>query len=365
MSILITILILGFIVTIHEWGHFIAAKKSGVYVEEFAVGMGPLIYGKEKDGTLYALRAFPLGGYCKMKDEDGENSNDPDSFNNAKLINKFIIVLAGATMNFILAIVLFFIINLYSTSQTTIINSVIDDYPAQVAGMQAGDEIIYIDGKKIINFNDMSFTFSRLTPYNNKSFDIGVKRDGEILTFSITPKFDETGRAIMGIYSGAKAGILTDNTSNSGEYILEKNNILETLSNSVADMRFSVKVTIMSFIELFTGKMNSDDLMGPIGLTPVVEEQYQSAMAVGIGSMILTMLNLMALLSANIGVFNLMPIPALDGGRIVFMVIELIMGKPIPPEKEGQIHFAGFVLLMGFGIYVAYGDIKSLISNIF
>lgn len=356
LSVLITFLILGFIIVIHEWGHFIVAKKSGVFVEEFAVGMGPMLWGKEKDGTLYSIRLFPLGGYCKMKDEDGDGANDPDSFNNATMFKKFLIVFAGAFMNFVLAISIFFIINLFAITETTTISNTIEGYPAFEAGITAGDVIYSVDGSRTRSFQDVSYI---VTGFTGDNLEVVVNRDGQKLLFNLTPMFNEaSGRTLIGIYPEFKSGLLSESQEG-----LEKNTLFETIRDSFWDMVFSIRVTLLSLVELVTGKLGMEQLTGPIGLAPVVNEQYENAMAVSFWSMLLTMLNIMGLLSANIGVFNLLPIPALDGGRIVFMLVEVITKKPISPEKEGKVHFIGFMLLMAFGIFVAFKDVMNIFAG--
>ena len=354
MSIVITILIFGFIILIHEWGHFIVARKSGVFVEEFAIGMGPKLWGKEKDGTLYTVRIFPLGGYCKMKDEDVE-SKDPDSFTNATMPKKFAIVFAGAFMNFILALVIFIGIAFFSGSATTTINEVTDGSPAQQVGIQKGDTIYKLNNNKITSFEDLTFKLARL-PKNTETINLIVNRDNKKLSFDIKPKYDEVNkRYLIGIKPVLKNGLLSKDIEG-----VERNTFFNTIKDGFNNMIFTIKVTVIGVVDLFTGKVAFKDLTGPIGITPVIDSQYATAIKVGIGTTILTMLNIMALLSANIGVFNLLPIPALDGGRILFLAIEAIRGKPIPPEKEGIVHFVGFAFLMVFGIFIAFKDIINL-----
>lgn len=358
MGLIITILIFGFIILIHEWGHFIVARKSGVFVEEFAIGMGTKLWSTEKNGTIYSIRLFPLGGYCKMKDEDTAGS-DPDSFSNATMPKKFAIIFAGAFMNFVLALVIFIGITFFSAVATTTVREVTENSPAQEAGIQAGDIIYKVNGKRVRSFEDLSFKISGINSTNKSSekIDIIVKRNGELLSFSLTPKYDESlQRNLIGISPVLKNGLFSKDVEG-----VEKNTFFGTIRDGYFNMIFTIKVTIIGVIELITGGIGLEQMMGPIGITPVIDSQYESAMKVSVGATILTMLNIMALLSANIGVFNLLPIPALDGGRIVFLVIEAIRGKPIPPEKEGMVHFVGFVLLMGFGIFIAFKDVISLI----
>ncbi len=355
MGLIITILIFGFIILIHEWGHYIVARKSGVFVEEFAIGMGTKLWSKEKNGTLYSIRLFPLGGYCKMKDEDSQ-SNDPDSFSNATMPKKFAIIFAGAFMNFVLALAIFIGIAFFSGSATTIIDSVSEGSPAMEAGIQPGDEIYKVNGKRVRSFEDLSFKISGINGSEAKPIEITVKRNDEKLTFDLTPKYDETmKRSIIGISPVLKNGLFAKDVDG-----IEKNTFFGTIRDGYFNMIFTIKITIVGVIELITGGIGIDQMMGPIGITPVIDSQYESAMEISIGATVLTMLNIMALLSANIGVFNLLPIPALDGGRIVFLAIEAIRGKPIPPEKEGMVHFVGFVLLMGFGIFIAFKDVINL-----
>lgn len=355
MSLIITILIFGFIILIHEWGHFIVARKSGVFVEEFAVGMGKKLWSKEKNGTLYSVRLFPLGGYCKMKDEDA-SSTDPDSFSNATMPKKFAIIFAGAFMNFVLALAIFIGIAFFSGTATTTVATVAENSPAMEAGIQQGDIIYTVDGKKIRSFEDLTFKFARLTEQTNRDFEITVKRDGQKLNFTLKPQYDKSSnRFLIGISPVLKNGLFAKDVEG-----VPKNTLLGTIRDGYFNMIFTIKVTIIGVIEIITGQIGLDQMMGPIGLTPVIDSQYESAMKVSVGATILTMLNIMALLSANIGVFNLLPIPALDGGRLVFLTIEAIRGKPIPPEKEGMVHFVGFVLLMGFGVFIAFKDVINL-----
>lgn len=356
MSLIITILIFGFIILIHEWGHFIVARKSGVFVEEFAIGMGKKLWSITKNGTMYSIRLFPLGGYCKMKDED-TTSNDKDSFSNASMPKKFAIIFAGAFMNFVLALVIFIGVSFFTLDTTTTIKNVTDNYPAKLAGIMKGDKIVAVDDDKIRIFEDLSFKFMRAKPDDKKGFDITVNRNGELITFKgVVPKLNESvGRELIGIEPNFKAGIF------SKEKDIPKSSIFDSVKNGYWQMIFNIKATIIGFTDLITGKVDLNQLMGPIGLAPVIDNQYDVAMEQGVFVTILTMLNMMALLSANIGVLNLLPIPALDGGRIVFLTIEAIRGKPISPEKEGIVHMIGFVILMGLGILVAFKDIFNII----
>lgn len=357
MSLIITFLIFGFIILIHEWGHFIVARKSGVFVEEFAIGMGTKLWSKEKDGTLYSIRLFPLGGYCKMKDED-TFSNDPDSFSNATISKKFAIIFAGAFMNFILALVIFIGIGFFTGSTTTIVKEVVEDSPAQQVGIKPGDIIYEVDNKKVRSFEDLSLKISGINGKSKslKNINITVKRKNEKLTFTLKPKYDEAlQRNLIGIVPVIKNGMLAKNIEG-----IQKNTLFDTIRDGYFNMLFTIKVTVIGVLELLSGGISINEMMGPIGITPVIDSQYENAMKVSVGTTILTMLNIMALLSANIGVFNLLPVPALDGGRIVFLLIEAIRGKPISPEKEGMVHFVGFVLLMGFGIFIAFKDLINI-----
>lgn len=353
MSLIITILIFGFIILIHEWGHYIVARKCGVFVEEFAIGMGTKLWSKEKDGTLYSIRLFPLGGYCKMKDEDSQ-SDDADSFSNATIGKKFAIIFAGAFMNFVLALAIFIGIAFFSGTATTTIKQVTEGFPAQEAGIQAGDVVYKINGKRVRSFEDLSFKISRIKEGEN--INITVLRDGEKMTYKLSPTYDDSSkRALIGITPTLENGLFAKDIEG-----IPKNTFFGTIRDGFWNMIFTIKVTIIGLVDLVTGHMSIKDMTGPIGITPVIDAQYDTAMQVSVGATILTMLNIMALLSANIGVFNLLPIPALDGGRILFLFLELLRGKPISPEKEGMVHFVGFVLLMGLGVLVAFKDIINL-----
>lgn len=350
MIILIVFLIFGVIIMIHEYGHFIAAKKCGVFVEEFAIGMGPKLWGKEKNKTLYSIRLFPIGGYCKMKDEDTK-STDKDSFGNATKLKKFIILFAGAFMNFLLAIVIFVSIAFFSSNATTTIKSVDESLPAYSAGIKAGDEIYKINGKRIRIFQDITFSLFR---NGDKPLDIIIKRNGEKIKINVMPEL-KNNTYLIGITPEVKSAFLGDKIEG-----IKKATFFDTLYNGYWNMIFTIKATIVGVVELFTGKANLNEVVGPIGLVPEINKTYQEASKFGLASVILTMLNLTALFSANIGVMNLLPLPALDGGRILFLLIEIIRGKPIPEEKEGMIHFIGFIILLGFGILVAFKDILNI-----
>lgn len=355
MAILIMLIMICAIVVIHEYGHFIAAKKCGVFVEEFAIGMGPKLWGRKKEGTLYTVRLFPIGGYCKMKDEDS-TSTDIDSFGNATKIKKFIILFAGAFMNFLLALAIFFGISFFSVVATTEIATVAENSPASNAGIMQGDVIYKIDGKRTRIFDDISLALTR----NEKdTIDITVKRDGKKIDFQVKPEVKD-GRSIIGIASKTKSAFI-----GSREEGYEKASFFDTIYNGFWNMMFTMKVNILGVFELFSGQAELKDIRGPIGLVPDINETYEQAAQIGIASIILTMLNLTAFLSANIGLINLLPLPALDGGRILFLLIEAIRRKPIPEEKEGMVHFVGFVVLMAFGVFIAFKDLKNIFLNMF
>lgn len=373
MSIILFILIFGIVVISHEFGHMIIAKLNGITVVEFSVGMGPILWKFKKGGTLYAIRLLPIGGACmfdgevgyssdvlskdteetpdKLKDKEKEKDfvantdleKSSGSFLEAKVGARIATVLAGPVFNFILAFFLALIIvggigcDLPTVSQLT------EGGAAEVAGLMPGDTIVSLNGKKIHLYREISF-FSML----NKGEDIKVvyERDGKEYETTITPLYDESaGRYYMGIMGG---------------YEYTKMDLGGTLLYSGYEVKYQIDNTIKSLQMLVQGKVSKDDVSGPVGMAQAVDTIYNASKPSGIYYIFLNMVSFAILLSANLGVLNLLPIPALDGGRLVFLIIEAIRRKPVPPEKEGIVHFAGFVLLMALMVLVLFNDLSRI-----
>ncbi len=358
IKILLFLLIFGLVVIAHEFGHFLLAKINGIHVIEFSVGMGPKLLKFQGKETLYTLRLLPIGGACMFEQEDGletvgqtESGKDikaevqeptEGSFAAAKVGARIATVVAGPIFNFLLAFILsLFVVGMTGSDPTTI-SSVVEGYPAQEAGLQPGDEIISLNGERVHLYREVSFLSST---NQGESFEVVYERDGERYTTTIEPIYEEeSGRYYMG-FSG-------------GRY--EKGNALEIIRDSYYEVRYWIKITYKSLLMLFNGQATVKDLSGPVGVAQVVGDVYEEAADYGIMTVVASMLNIAILLSANLGVMNLLPLPALDGGRLVFLLIELIRGKPISKEKEAIVHFIGFALLMVLMVVVLYNDIMRL-----
>jgi regulator of sigma E protease len=325
----------------HELGHFSLAKKNGIDVEEFAIGMGPILLSKEYKGTVYCWKLLPLGGSCMMG-EDEEMTDSPGNFNRASVWARISVIAAGPVFNFILAFVCAVILVAMTGYDSTALGAVDDGYPAAEAGMQAGDRIVKMGGRTVHVFREISL-YNQL--HQGEEVEITYVHDGEKHTVVITPKMDEElGYARLGITASGNT----------------KANLLTAVQYGFYEVRFWIYTTIDSLKLLFTRQIGVDQLSGPIGVVSVVDDTYQQSKSYGIYVVVMQMLNMVILLSANIGVMNLLPIPALDGGRLVFLFVEAIRGKRVPPEKEGYVHFAGIVLLMILMVFVMYNDIRRI-----
>jgi len=351
LSIILTVIIFGIIVIIHEFGHFIAAVKSGVYVEEFAIGMGPKIFGIKKGDILYSIRLFPIGGFCKMAEEDNDEI-DKKGFNSVSLYKRMIIVLAGVFMNFLLAFVISTLLVMFNGINEPVVAEISEGYSAQKADMHIGDRIIKYNGKKIHIYDELRFY---LNTYSGGDIKISIERDGKILDKIVTPTKNEYGAYIIGFSLNPKSPFLKEKIEG-----MEKAGFFESCKNGFWSMVCMVKVTFYGLKQIFTMNVSIDEMAGPIGLTAVVGDVYEQTKE-NIWYTIQSMASLVALLSANLGVMNILPIPALDGGRFIFLFAEMIRRKPLPPEKEGVVHLVGFVILMIFGIAVAFNDILKFI----
>lgn len=371
MTIILAILVFGVVVLVHEWGHFIVAKKCGILVEEFAMGMGPILFKKQGMETLYTIRAFPIGGFCRMLGEDNGN-DDPRAFGNKKIWQRFLVIVAGAVMNFILAFIVIFAQVNFGVINTLEIGSVAPDYPAYTAGLLPGDKITHFNGKKMTLFQKFSFAIAENGSENTV---ITVIRNGEKLDFNISPiQIDNSYK--VGVSPVIKNGLFVNDEELKNELLSA--NIFELLSYSANVTGFYIELIFESLLQLFTGGLSVSDMAGPIGFVQVLDDTNQQALdnieTIGktnfeiIKDKITTSLEIVAsfivMLSVNLGVFNLIPLPALDGGRLVFIIFEAIMRKPVDPEKEGMVHFVGFVLLMGLAIFVATVDIGRIINPI-
>ncbi len=341
MGIVLAVLVFGSVVFIHELGHFLLAKFNGIRVDEFSIGMGPRLLSTVKGDTRYSLKLFPIGGSCMMGEDDVDDMSE-GSFNSKSVWARMAVVAAGAIFNFILAFVCAVIIIMYSGYDEPVISGVVSGFSAEAEGMQAGDRIVEINGKKINIWREITY-YNLFHP--GETAEVVYERDGEKYEVTITPQQDENGNYLMGIRSPAS---------------YTKANILTGMQYGIYEVRFWINTTIDSLKMLVTGKVGVDQMSGPVGIYNVVDETYQETKSYGAVVVIMQMLNIGILLSANLGVMNLLPIPALDGGRLVFLIVEAIRGKRVPPDKEGMVHFVGMVFLLALMVFVFFNDIKRI-----
>ena len=401
------IILLGFLILIHEAGHFVVAKLCKVKVNEFAIGFGPAIWKKQGKETKYALRLVPLGGFVSMEGED-ERSEDDRSFSKASIPKRMLIVVAGATVNIVFAIIVYFaLISSSGTYVSNVVDETIDGYAAQQIGLQNGDEIIEIDGEKIRSQKDINEVISNS---NGKEVNIKINRNDEILEYNIKPT--EVPVKTTGIYLDDEAKIITVEKGSSSEKagiqandkLVKVNNIeinqdpnkaveainekgLNTMLLTVERDRQQIQIELTpdyistyylgvnlqlapdtfwnrclnggmqtadfltsivdNLKQLFTGQVGVNQMMGPVGISEVI------AKTDGVREFF----QMMALISLSLGVTNLLPIPALDGGKLLILIVEAIRRKPLKQETEINIQLLGFSILIALSLYVSYNDI--------
>lgn len=426
MKILIAILIFSVIVLFHELGHFLLAKKNGIEVTEFSLGMGPRLLSTEKGGTRYSLKLLPIGGSCMMVGED-DDDNSEGSFNHASVWGRISVVAAGPVFNFILAFVFAMIITSVVGYDPASVLLVTEGSPAAEAGLQEGDVITEFEGKKITIGRDLD-TYMTMHGLQDEEITLTYERDGKEQEISFTA--DSEKRYMLGFnYSTAEEaeitrvslqGSMKDAGVQAGDIIREingteikdgaalkayfenypldgsemtlgierdgrvysiavspqmtkqinpgfaynlyrvKTNFFGVLKYSVAEVRYWISSTIDSLMMLIKGQFSVNDLSGPVGIIDVIGDSYDEVKTEGTVMVWMQMLYWAILLSANLGVMNLLPIPALDGGRLVFLLIEAVRKKRLDPNVEGMVHFAGFVLLMMLMAFVMFNDFRRL-----
>lgn len=374
MGVILFIVIFCIVVVAHEFGHFIIAKANGIHVVEFSIGMGPTLLHFVKGDTKYSLKLLPIGGACMFEGEDGlkemdetdKEDGDKDhkdqetreikedlgtlkksgAFPDAPVWARIATVVAGPVFNFILAYIFSAIIVASIGSDLPVIGTVGEGTAASEAGLMTGDEIVELNGKHIHLFREISL---EAMLNEGEPVNIVYERDGQRTAVTLNPKYSEKdGRYYYGI--APLNGYTKFSLPGVTEY-------------SFYEVKYWIDTTIRSLGMLVTGKAGIKDLSGPVGMVDAVDTIYTESKQDGAFYVWLNMLNFAILLSANLGVLNLIPFPALDGGRLLFLVIEAIRRKPIPPEKEGIFHFVGFALLMLLMVVVMYNDIARLVTG--
>lgn len=343
MKIFIAIIVFSIIIIFHELGHFWLAKANGIQVNEFCLGLGPTIFGFQKGETKYSLKLLPFGGACMMEGEDASSDN-PRAFPNKSVWARMSVVFAGPFFNFIMAFLFSLIIICCIGYDKPQLSGVIDGYAAQEAGLKEGDVITKMNGLSIHFYREIS---AYSTFHSGESVEVTYLRDGEKYKTTLVPKLDEeSGRYLYGFI---------------GNYEYTKGNFFENVKYAMYEVRYWIYTTFQSLKMMFTGGVTVNDMSGPVGIVKSMGDVYEESVSTdGYYYAFLNMLNWAVLLSANLGVMNLLPLPALDGGRFVFLIIEAIRGKKVDPDKEGFVHFIGIVLLFGLMILVMMNDIRKL-----
>lgn len=322
------------LVFFHEFGHFAAAKLNKILVHEFAIGMGPIVFRKQFGETVYSLRMFPVGGFVNMEGEDA-GSNHPRSLSVAKPWQKLSILLAGPFMNFVLAVLLFSILFFNVGIPSTVVDEVIKDKPAYTAGLLAGDQIVKMNAAPITDWESVTKKIESASGAIKMDVLRGEGAAQKTVSLSVTPVKDEqSGRMIVGIKPRPAK------------------NPIKVMSYSIDRVGFMTKSILVFLVQMPFKGVADGDVVGPVGMFNIVGDAAKSGW--------LDVLFITSVLSINLGIFNLLPFPALDGGRVVFAVVEWIRGKPIAPEKEGYVHYIGFAILISLMIFLVINDIRRL-----
>ncbi|HZK23855.1 MAG TPA: RIP metalloprotease RseP [Oscillospiraceae bacterium] len=339
LTLVASVIIFGLLVFFHELGHFLVAKRVGIGVMEFALGFGPRLVHKEVGETVYSIRAFPLGGFVRLVGEEPEEVEAEGSFQKQAVWKRFLVIAAGPLMNFILAIVLFSLIYFaflgVPVYSSTAIGELLPEGAAAQVGLQSGDRIITIAGEDVNNWDEL---VALIHSHPGKELEIVYERNNQTSTVTVTPERDaETGEGRIGI--GAET---------------RKYALLPAIRMGIEHTVWFISFTATSLLQMVTGKVSAD-VMGPVGIISLVGEVARTG--------IMNLLSLAAIISLNLGFINLLPIPALDGSRLMFIALEGVRGRPVDPKKESFIHFIGFALLIVLMIVIAYKDLVRL--NIF
>ncbi len=446
MKYVLAIIILGILILVHEFGHFVLAKKNGILVKEFSIGLGPRLLSVKKGETRYSLKALPIGGSCVMYggiDDPGEEEEDPDSeeakerakflegrsFNDKSVWARIAVLFAGPLFNFLLAFVLSMIVIGFVGYDPARITAVDEASPAYEAGLREGD-IITKYNTNYIHFGREMYLEEYINPIDSADDTIKLEfiRDGEKhsisfkadtyekLALGISYQADDKAAELMDIVAdspmdkaGAQAGdiitsingvdissgkelneALNDISLNADEEVnltikrgndeinlkvtptvltyyssgfgynlaREKVSPIKALEYSFWELEYQIETVYKSLVMLFTGHISPTELSGPVGIVDVIGDTYDEASSSGAFAVVMSLANITILLSANLGVMNLLPIPALDGGRLLFAVIEIIRRKPVSKEREGIVHFVGMVFLMALMVFIVINDIK-------
>ena len=371
VSILLFLLIFGVVVFVHEFGHFIVARLNHIKVNEFTIGMGPALFSFRKNDTLYALRLLPIGGACLFEGEDGKFTSEEEDgkksdegvqdkapedmitdtqlgahdlpFPKAPVFGRIATVFAGPFFNFILAFVFSCIIIASYGADVPVIQKVVEGGAAEAAGLEDGDRVISLDGRHIYLYRQISL-YSMLN--RGEEIEIVYEREGKRNTVYVQPQYSkEAGRYYIGLLGA-------------GEY--QKFGPLKTAGYGLCEVGYWIDTVIKSLEMLLQGKVSKDDVSGPVGMAQMVSDVYTESKPDGIFYVWLNMISFCVLLSANLGVMNLLPLPALDGGRLIFLFLEVLRGKPIPPEKEGIVHMIGMAALMVLMVFIFFNDMTRL-----
>ncbi len=338
LSVVVTILAFGVMIILHELGHFAAAKKFNVTVHEFSVGMGPRLFKWGKGETVYSLRALPLGGFVRLEGEEDQSDN-PHAFYNIHPFKRIIILVMGALMNVLLGFLCFVIINNISGAvYSNVVGDFSEDSAIERAGLQKGDEIVKLDRTSVKSYAEIKLFMMEA----DGEIKVQYVRNGEKHSVYVNPKTDGN-IALLGFYPQ-----------------IENLSFMGSLEQSIYDTRYVVRAVITSLKMLVTGQAGVSDMSGPVGIVKTVEDTTEQTKGYGALTVCLNLLNLFAMISVNLGVFNLLPFPALDGGSIIFAFMELVTRKKLKQEVLGLINTIGLALILGLGIFVMYSDITKL-----
>jgi regulator of sigma E protease len=357
--LLAALLVLSIIVLFPEFGHFLFAKLNGVTVVEFSVGFGPrlLSWVSKKSGTRYSLKILPLGGSCAMLGEDGEEDENQapagqaeGSFLSKSPLARIVIIAAGPAFNFLMAFAFALFIVFYVGYDSPELVGVTDGFPAERAGMQAGDVVTGIGNRRVSIARDITLYLMAhpaepvKVTYERLDTAAGTWETHEAV---LTPEYsEESGSYLLGVkFNGYRTAV---------------KNPLEAVKYAACEVRYVIRSVIDSLRMMVSGSISSDDIAGPVRIVTIIDDTVEEAKEYGFLTVLLNVLNLSVLFSANLGVMNLLPLPALDGGRLVFLFLELLRGKPVDQRFEGAVHLTGMALLMAFMVFVIFNDFRNI-----